>query len=164
MLQQYKKDHIGVREWARVMTSTLLRVGVGVIMVTHGWLKLTDIAATQRSFADIGIPVPAISAYLAVAGELLGGLGLIVGLLTPIASFGVLATMVVAIGFVHLRHGLLAHNGGFEYPLTLALVALHFIARGAGPISLDAWLAHRHALGGTRRWGILGQNPLQVGS
>jgi len=164
MLPTHKREHTVALNRVRVMTLTLLRVGAGVIMTTHGWMKLTDIAATQHSFANAGIPMPAVSSYVAVAGELLGGLGLIVGLLTPIAAFGVLATMVVAVAFVHLQHGLLAQNGGFEYPLTLGLVALHFMVRGAGPISLDAWVAHRLGTGITRHWGIFGRSPLQVGS
>src|SRR5262245_44850697 len=132
----------------RTYALTLLRVIVGFVMATHGWMKLVDIAGTQRGFAQIGIPFPEVAAYLAVAGEFLGGLGLIVGLLTPIAALGVLAVMVVAIFFVHWRNGLLGLRGGFEYPLVLAAVALFFMLRGAGPVSLDAWLARRR--GGTR--------------
>jgi putative oxidoreductase len=137
-------------------------------MVVHGWMKLTDIAGTQGAFATMGIPEPEVAAYLAVAGELFGGLGLLVGLLTPIAGLGVLCTMIVAIAYAHFSNGLLAQNGGFEYPLTLGLVALYFVARGAGPVSLDAWLARRRAATAApesgRRHYIPGQRPHHVGT
>jgi hypothetical protein len=87
----------------------------------------------------MGIPLPAVSALLATAGEFLGGLGLIFGLLTRVAAFGVFCTMAVAVFVVHLPNGLLARNNGFEFPLTLLCAAFFFIAAGAGPISLDAW-------------------------
>jgi putative oxidoreductase len=124
----------------QVLTLTTLRVGVGVIMVTHGWLKLVDMQSWMGTVESLGLPMPGLMAWLAVAGELLGGAGLIVGLLTPIAAFGVLCSMVAAIATVHWGNGLLAQNNGFEYPLTLGLVVLYFIARGAGPLSVDAAL------------------------
>lgn len=125
---------------AAVLTMTILRVVVGVIMTVHGFQKLSDLGATESNFANMGIPLPAVSALLATAGEFLGGLGLITGLLTRIAAFGVFCTMAVAVFAVHLPNGLLASNNGFEYPLTLLATALFFIAAGAGPISVDAWL------------------------
>jgi putative oxidoreductase len=124
---------------ATALTMTILRVVAGVIMTVHGFQKLSDLAATERNFADMGMPWPAVMVLLATAGEFLCGLGLIFGLLTRIAAFGVFCTMAVAVFFVHLPNGLLASNNGFEYPLTLMCAALFFIAAGGGPISLDAW-------------------------
>lgn len=116
---------------------TLLRISTGVIMSVHGWQKLTNISGVTENFGEMGFPAPEIMTYLAVGGEFLGGLGLIVGLLTPIAAFGIACVMAVAILKVHWSSGLLAQNNGFEYPLTLFVVALFFIINGAGPISLD---------------------------
>lgn len=125
---------------AQAVTLTLLRVVVGVIMVVHGYQKLMDLETWQGNLANMGMPLPALFGLLAVAAEFLGGLGLIAGLLTRIAAFGVFCTMTVAIYLVHLPHGFLQSNNGFEYPLALASAALFFIANGAGPISVDAWL------------------------
>ena len=119
------------------LTWVLLRVVVGVIMTVHGWQKINSIPQTVEAFTNMGIPNPQIAVYLAIAGEFLGGLGLIVGLLTPVAAFGVACTMAVAIFKVHWAKGLLAQNGGYEYPLTLLMVALFFMTNGAGPLSLD---------------------------
>lgn len=122
---------------------TLLRVIVGVILAAHGWLKMMDYGAWQNQVASLDIPFPEIAAPLALAGELLGGLGLIFGLFTRVAAFGAFCVMAVAIATVHLHKGLFAQNGGFEYPLALAAAALFFVAAGPGPVSLDMYLRRR---------------------
>ena len=52
---------------------------------------------------QLGIPAPL--AYLAIAAEFFGGLGLIVGFLARVAAVGVAVTMAVAMVKVHLQHG-----------------------------------------------------------
>jgi len=138
-----REHRIDSRMGVDAIALTALRIGAGIILAVHGAMKALDIPGTVQAFGHIGIPYPQYAVYLAIAGELLGGLGLIVGLLTRVAAFGTLASMAVAIGFVHLRHGLLSQNGGFEYPLLLGLVSLFFISHGAGPLSLDAVVRHR---------------------
>lgn len=121
----------------------LLRIAVGIVMATHGWEKAMNIPATATAFTSAGIPYPEISTYLAITGELFGGLGLLFGLFTPIAALGIFCTMAVAVFHVHWGNGLLAKNNGFEYPLTLMTVALYFIVRGGGSMSLDALFSKR---------------------
>jgi putative oxidoreductase len=121
----------------------LLRVGVGVIMLSHGTMKLSDPTGTAAYFAQLGIPMPSAAVVLAIAGEFVGGLGLLLGALTRVAALGPLCTMIVAIGTVHAGHGLFAQNGGWEYPMTILLVSLTFVFRGAGRYSLDTWFARR---------------------
>lgn len=116
-------------------------------MAVHGWAKLSDVAGTAQSFARLGLPAPQALVYLAVAGELFGGLGLAAGFLTRIAALGPLCTMLVAILTVHLGNGLLAKNGGFEYPLLLLLVSAFFAVNGAGAWSFDAAFDARGARG-----------------
>jgi putative oxidoreductase len=143
----------GKHEQAAAFALTALRVGVGAILAVHGWAKLSDIAGTSESFTHLALPAPQVLVYLAIAGEFLGGLGLLVGLLTRLAALGPLCTMLVAILTVHIGHGLLAKNGGFEYPLVLLLVASFFALNGAGPWSLDALLAKRAERRPLLAWG-----------
>ena len=117
---------------------TILRVVAGIILIAHGWDKLAGFEQWQSNVASMGIPFPEIAAGLSVAAELGGGIGLLLGVLTPLAAFGVFVNMLVAIGAVHLGNGLFARNDGWEYPLTLAVIALFFVFRGAGPYSVDA--------------------------
>jgi putative oxidoreductase len=122
---------------ASVLALTLLRVAVGGIFVVHGAMKLDDVAGTAAGFAKAGIPAPEVMVYFAILGELFGGLGLLLGALTPLAAMGPVLVMAGAIWFVHRGHGMLNQNHGWEWPLTLLLVALFFAAHGPGPISVD---------------------------
>ncbi len=128
-----------------------LRVTVGAILVAHGWAKLTNLAGTAQSFDQLGMPAPQTLVYLAVAGELFGGLGLAAGLLTRIAALGPLCTMMVAILAVHASNGLFAKDGGFEYPLVLLLVSGFFAINGGGRFSLDGALDRAEYATGRRR-------------
>ncbi|MDX1386539.1 MAG: DoxX family protein [bacterium] len=114
-----------------------LRIYLGVVMAAHGWLKIQDFGPTVEAFTKMGMPAPKLMVMFAIAGEFGGGLGLIVGLLTPLAALGVFITMAVAVFKVHWANGLFAKDGGFEFPGVLMFAALYFIFRGAGPISLD---------------------------
>lgn len=153
------RDMRTFRENGATVALTALRICTGIIMVVHGGLKLSDPAGTQASFEQAGIPSADLAVYLAIAGELFGGLGLLIGLLTPIAALGPACAMIAAIAFVHLGNGLLAQNGGWEYPLVLFWVSLYFVFRGAGPVSVDAlfasWRAQRRS-GGARPSGMVG--------
>lgn len=122
---------------------TILRVALGGILMVHGWQKLNDIPGTVASFTSLGIPGPEVSVYLAILGEFFGGLGLLLGALTPLAALGAMLTMAGAIYFVHRDHGILAQHGGFEYPLLILLTALYFAAHGAGPVSVDSLVARQ---------------------
>ena len=138
---------------ASTLALTLLRVGVGCLLIAHGWMKLVDIPHFTADFASLGIPNPRLAVYFAILGEFFGGIGLVLGALTPLAAMGPVLTMGSAIYFAHRHSGLFAQHGGWEYPLTLLLVGLFFVGHGAGPISVDALVAtarrrglhhHRH--------------------
>jgi putative oxidoreductase len=121
----------------------VLRITLGVIFIVHGAQKLGIIAggsvdATVKGMGAMGIPSWA--AYLAIAGEFGGGLGVLFGFLTRIAAAGILSVMTVAILKVHLSNGFFANNHGFEFPLALAAMALYFILAGGGPYSVDRFI------------------------
>jgi putative oxidoreductase len=66
---------------------------------------------------------------------------LALGFLTPIGCAAVIGVMLNAVVSVHWPKGIWATNGGFEYPLTLAVVAAGIAFTGPGRFSVD------HALG-----------------
>ncbi len=96
---------------------------------------------TKRFFGHMGIPAP--FGFLAIMAEFLGGLGLIVGALSRVAAFGILANMVVAIATVHWSNGFFMNwagnqkGEGFEYHLLAIALALAVIINGAGAVSID---------------------------
>ena len=117
----------------------VLRVVLGVIMTAHGWQKIHG--GTGRFVHMVsGMGMPGWTAYLSIAAEFVGGLLLIGGFATRIASLFVLIDIIVAIFKVHLHRGFFNQNGGYEFPLMVAAVAFALIFLGAGELSIDALL------------------------
>ena len=132
--------------------TTILRLVLGVIFFAHGaqkmlgWFGGYGFTGTMGFFTGV-LHIPAIFAFLAIAAEFFGGLGLIVGLLTRVASFGVFCNMIVAVALVHSRFGFWmnwtgAQNGeGYEYHLLLLAALAFLMIRGAGAVSVDRLLS-----------------------
>jgi putative oxidoreductase len=71
------------------------------------------------------------------APSLAAGLGLAVGLLTPVPAAGYVALMVVAAWTVHRANGFFIAKEGWEYNLILAVAAVAIAGTGAGRFSVD---------------------------
>jgi len=131
---------------------TLVRLVLGVVFFAHGaqkmlgWFGGYGFHGTMGFFtAKMGIPAPL--AFLAICAEFFGGLGLIVGLLSRIAAFGITVNMLVAIATVHAANGFFMNwtgqqkGEGFEYHLLAIAMGLAIVIRGAGAFSLDRLLS-----------------------
>jgi putative oxidoreductase len=136
-------------------TATLiLRLVLGAVFFAHGaqkmlgWFGGYGFAATMGAFTT-AMHIPAPLAFLAIAAEFFGGLGLIFGLLTRIAAFGISCNMVVAILTVHRHFGFFMNwmgtkkGEGFEYHLLVLAITAFLMVRGAGAASLDHLLSAR---------------------
>ena len=132
----------------------IVRVVLGVIFFAHGaqkmlgWFGGYGFTGTMGFFTGM-LHIPTLFAVLAIAAEFLGGLGLIFGLLTRVASFGIFCNMVVAVALVHGRFGFFmnwtgAQKGeGYEYHLILLAASAFLMIRGAGAASVDRLLSSR---------------------
>jgi putative oxidoreductase len=126
----------------------LLRVTVGLLLAGHGAQKLFGffgghgLTATGKAFTQFGYHPGTFFAALAGTSELLGGLGLALGLLTPLSAAVVVGVMINAMA-VTAPHGLWDTNGGMEYPLTIAVVAITVAAIGAGRLAADRLFRRR---------------------
>ncbi len=79
----------------------IFRVGIGLMMLTHGYPKFQRLMAGEYSFGDpLGLGVQA-SLILAVFAEFLCSLLLILGLTTRYALIPLIITMAVAAFVVH---------------------------------------------------------------
>jgi putative oxidoreductase len=131
---------------------TILRLVLGLVFFAHGaqkalgWFGGNGFSATMSHFTE-GMHIPAPFALLAIAAEFLGGIGLLLGLLTRIAAFGISANMIVAIVKVHAQFGLFANwtgkqkGEGYEYHLLVLAITICLMIKGAGALSVDRKLA-----------------------
>jgi putative oxidoreductase len=129
----------------------IVRLVLGLVMFPHGaqkmlgWFGGSGFSGTMGFFAHQGIPAPL--AFLVIAAEFFGGLGLILGFLSRIAAFGVLCNMVVAVLTVHHHNGFFMNwagtnkGEGFEYHLLAIAMALAVMIGGAGAPSVDRALS-----------------------
>lgn len=134
--------------------TTILRLVVGVIFFAHGaqkmlgWFGGYGFSTTMGFFTNV-MHIPALFAFLAIAAEFFGGLGLIVGFLTRIAALGIFTNMIVAIAMVHGKFGLFMNwagtqkGEGYEYHLLVLAIAAFLMIRGAGAASIDRVLSSR---------------------
>ena len=124
----------------------LLRLVVGPTMAAHGaqklfgWFGGYGLQGTGGFLEKLGFVPGRRHALAAGLAEFVGGLLLALGLVTPLAATLIISVMFVAVATVHVKNGYFNHNQGFEYNLTLAVVALSIAIMGAGPVSLDAAL------------------------
>jgi len=129
----------------------ILRLFVGLTLAAHGaqklfgWFGGYGLAGTGGFLEQLGFFPGKRHALFAGLAELVGGLLLALGFATPLAATLIISVMFVAIATVHLKHGFFNHNQGYEYNLTLAVVALSIAIIGAGPLSVDAALGLQDA-------------------
>lgn len=96
--------------------------------------------------AQLGVPAPELVAWGIGFVELLGGLLILVGLFTRYAAALIAIDMAVATLLVHVPNGFAVSNGGYEYTLVLALIAVAFVLSGPGALSLEYALYGRERL------------------
>ena len=142
----------------------ILRLVVGLTLAAHGaqkvfgWFGGYGLAGTGGFLEQLGFHPGKRAAFMAGLAETAGGLLLALGAATPLAATLIVGVMLVAIVAAHWTKGFFNHNGGYEYPLVLAVTALSVVFTGPGRISIDALLGREYA-GIT--WGLV---SLIVGS
>src|SRR3954471_16270048 len=119
----------------------LLRVVAGLTIAAHGAQKLFGWFGgngLEGTGAFFGKDFKAGKAMALLAGlSELGGVLLALGLLTPLAAFGIVVTMATAIRVVHWRNGFFNHSRGYEYKLLLLTVPVAVVMTGPGRFSID---------------------------
>ena len=130
----------------------ILRLVLGVEFFAHGaqkmlgWFGGFGFADTMNMFTSM-LHIPAPLAFLAIAAEFFGGIGLILGFLTRIAAFGIGVNMLVAIMIEHRAFGFFMNwtgtqkGEGFEFHLLVLAIVAFLMIRGAGAYSVDRVLS-----------------------
>lgn len=130
------------------LTLTIARLILGIVFFAHGaqkvlgWFGGYGYAGTMQFFTQ-AMHIPAVFAFLAIFAEFLGGIGLILGLLSRIAAIGIGINMLVAICLVNSHVGFFMNwygmqkGEGFEYHLLALALCLIILVKGSGAVSID---------------------------
>jgi len=131
-------------DWSRIVAGWFgwaaplaVRITVGVVFMGTGWTKLHNLPAITKNFTALGIPAPEILTPFVSGVEFVGGILLLIGLLTRFAAVPLMIVMVVAI--ISAKAGdidSLETFLGFEEVSYFVMFAWLAIA-GPGPVSLD---------------------------
>lgn len=131
----------------------LTRLTVGQAFFLTGRGKWQHFDNTVTFFTELGIPFPEANAAFVASLELVGGICLILGLLTRLMSAGLLSTMAVALATADKERFLESLNPASEIgpldlsPVVFLLFFLWLTLFGPGPVSLDALLKRWLGLG-----------------
>jgi putative oxidoreductase len=111
------------------------RIITGILLIYHG-VQVFDsgeMSGYGTWLNDLGFPVPALMAYLGKGSELVGGVCLVLGVFTRLASIIVILTMAgITFGMGHAK--IFTDD---QHPFLFILLGLIFFFAGPGPWSLD---------------------------
>jgi putative oxidoreductase len=122
----------------------VLRIGVGAAMLQAGLIKAIDFGTTAGFMESGGWRLPTLAALMVTVAETLGGIGLILGVLTPLSACAAVGAMICAWA-VNVSGGAF-WSEPFNVPFLLFIGATTLLFTGAGAYSVDD-----KVLGG-RRW------------
>ncbi len=118
----------------------ILRIALGVVLLTHGLKHLRNRDKTMRWTASIGFSGPGVQWFFMSFAEIGVGVSLMLGLLTSLGAAGLVALMTVAFWTVHRHAGFwitARPDEGWEYVFVLAAAAVALALLGPGEWSLD---------------------------
>jgi putative oxidoreductase len=110
----------------------------GVVFIAHGIPKFYDVSGGYGFFQSINLP-PELFIPIALL-EVIGGLAILFGILTRIASAIFIIEMIGAILTVKLFDGFV---GGFEFELLLISICATLVILGPGRISIENYVLQR---------------------
>ncbi|MED5816176.1 DoxX family protein [Mycolicibacterium sp. 050232] len=138
------------------MTDTgllILRVAVGATMLQAGLIKAFDFGTAAGFMESSGWRLPALGAFMVTAAETLGGIGLLVGALTPLAACAVIGAMVDAWAVNVSADAFWSQP--FNVPFLAAFAAAALLFTGAGAFSVDERVFGRSRVSARAAVGLL---------
>jgi putative oxidoreductase len=119
----------------------LLRFAAGAAILQAGLIKVLDFNKAVAFLETGGWRMPKFAAIMVTAAETAGGIGLLLGLLTPIAASAAVAAMIDAWA-VNVAAGAF-WSEPFNVPFMIGFAAMALLFTGAGTLSLDSKLFGR---------------------
>lgn len=127
------------RDQQRDLGIAVLRISLGVMFISHSIVLkyfTYTLAGTAEYFTSIGLP--AALAYVVFYMEAVGGLALVLGIGTRVVS-AALVPVLLGATWAHMGNGWVFsnENGGWEYPLYLAVLSAAQVLLGSGALALS---------------------------
>lgn len=132
----------------------ITRVGLGIVILPHGFQKLLGLFGGFGWSATIGffsralhVPIPV--SVLVILGESLGSVAMILGFMTRFVAASYIMIMLGAIMLVHLPNGFFMNwfgkqaGEGYEYHILVITMSLALLFAGGGKWSVDGLIAER---------------------
>jgi putative oxidoreductase len=120
----------------------VVRLMMGLILVVAGVQKWANgIGGTINFFTQLGIPAPQVVGPIIAAGEVVGGLLVLVGLASRYVGIWFVCEFIVTAFYVKLGRG--AGWDAARIDLMLLAGSLMLVLAGAGQLALDRWRARR---------------------
>ena len=115
-----------------------IRIMAGIVFIAHGMPKFYDVSGGFGFFQSISLPS---ELFLPIAFlEVNGGLAILLGVLTRIASLLFIIEMTGAIVFAKLSKGFV---GGYEFELLLISICITLALVGPGMVSIENYILKR---------------------
>jgi putative oxidoreductase len=112
----------------------ILRLALGLSMTAHGYQKVVPHGALNHyAHYIVTLGIPYWLGYVSAFTEFVGGMLLVIGLLTRFAAALVAINMLVALFAVGIHQGF----GIYNYIVALAAIAIMLVSYGAGAMALD---------------------------
>ncbi|MGC0367381.1 putative oxidoreductase [Rhodococcus sp. 27YEA15] len=121
----------------------VLRVLTGTVVAIHGFNHAFGggrLPGAASWFESLGLRHGMVQATMSAVVEVAAGIGIVFGILTPVAAAAVIAVMLVAGIVAHRQNGFFIFRDGYEYVLFIAVTALVIAITGPGRVSVDAAL------------------------
>ena len=115
---------------------TVLRLGLGILMIRHGFEKLSNFSATAQHMPNILNMGGTVNASLVIFAEFFCSMFLILGLFTRLACIPLIITMAVAL--VKAHHSNIFGEGELAALYLVGYITLLFV--GPGRVSVDAMI------------------------
>jgi len=153
MVTMTSSASVALKRWATLP----LRFAVGYGFIAHGYAKYSRGPDTFAAILHtLGVPMPALLAWLTTLVEMIGGFAIMIGAYVQIASLPLAIVLLVALFTIHLPYGFFSVKlvevtttgtrfGPVGYEIIIMYLAglISIVLSGAGPLSFDHWRSAR---------------------
>ena len=119
-----------------------IRIGLGVELLVHGWPKIKNPAGTAGFMGQMGMKPAKFWAWILALVEFLGGIGLLLGLLTRPAAFFIAIEFLLIVVYLKPKKMkvpfTMPQGAGWEWDWLILTMAIGLVLAGSGIFGLDS--------------------------